>query len=164
MVIVNNQLQVAKNKLAFMLSFFLAIGFLIPSFVVTYANVEYYVLFVIGIILIITFIYLLLIKPEYLYLAEIKGNLQIKNYPARPILRQYKAFEIKLNSLHHFEIHRSVFNKKVSLILWVKTKKGVGSYPAISLSALSKNEQLKLTKYLSEHSIDRAKNIIPFKV
>ncbi len=162
MVIVNNQLQVAKIKLAYILSFFMGIGFLIPLFVVTYVNMEYYVLFGLGIMLIITFIYLLLIKPEYLYLAEIKGSLQIKNYPARPILRTYKAYEIKLSTLNHFEIHRSILNKKVSLTLWVKTKKGVGNYPSLSLSALTKNEQIKLAKYLSQHSIDRKKNIIPY--
>ncbi len=161
MVVVNNQLQVAKIKLAYILSFFLGIGFLIPLFVVEYVSAEEYVLFAIGVLLIILFIYLLLIKPEYLYLAEVKGSLQIKNYPARPILRQYKAYEIKLNTLHHFEIHRSVFNKKVDLTIWIKTKKGVGNYPSLSLSALSKNEQLKLTKYLSGHSIERKKNIIP---
>jgi len=162
MVIVNNQLQVAKIKLAYILSFFMGIGFLIPLFVVTYVNMEYYVLFGLGIMLIITFIYLLLIKPEYLYLAEIKGSLQIKNYPARPILRTYKAYEIKLSTLNHFEIHRSILNKKVSLTIWVKTKKGVGNYPSLSLSALTKNEQIKLAKYLSQHSIDRKKNIIPY--
>ena len=162
MVIINNQLQVAKNKLAFILSFFAGIGFLIPLFVVNFVSSEHYVMFAFGILLILFVIYLFLIEPEYIYFAEIKGNLQIKNYPARPILRKYKAYEIKLNSLHHFEIKRSVFNKKVSIVLWVKTKKGVGNFPPLSLSALTKNEQLKLTKYLSKHSIERGKNIIPF--
>ena len=95
-------------------------------------------------------------------MAEIKGSMQIKNYPARPILRQYKAFEIKLSSIHHFEINRRLLNKKVTLTIWVKTNKGTGNYPPLSLSALSKNDLLKMSKYLSQHSIDRTKNIIPF--
>lgn len=162
MIVVNNQLQVAKIKLAFILSFFLGIGLFIPIFVTRYVTIDHYIMFALAIVLSVSFIYLNLIKPEYVYLAEVKGSLQIKNYPARPILRQYKAYEIKLSSIHHFEIHRSIFNKKITLTIWVKTKKGTGNYPPLSLSAISKNELLKLTKYLNQHSIDRKKNIIPF--
>ncbi len=162
MVLVNNQLQVAKIKLSFIISFFLGIGFLIPIFVTNNVTTEHYIMLAIAIVLITYVIYMSLIKPEYIYMADLKGNLQIKNYPARPILRQYKAFEIKLSSLDHFEIHRSIFNQKISLTIWIKTKKGVGNYPPLSLSALSKNDQLKLTKFLSQHSNDREKNIIPF--
>lgn len=162
MIIVNNQLQVAKTRLAFIIFFFLSIGFLIPLFVTHNVTIEHYVMFILAIVLIIYIIYLTIIKPEYIYMAEIKGSLQIKNYPARPILRQYKAFEIKLSSLHHFEIHRSIFNQKITLIIWIKTKKGIGNYPPLSISSLSKNDLLKLAKYLNQHSIDRKMNIIPF--
>ena len=162
MVIINNQLKVAKIKLAFIICLFLGIGFLIPLFVTRNVTIEQYVMFILAIVLIVYVIYLALIKPEYIYMAEIKGSMQIKNYPARPILRQYKAFEIKLSSLHHFEIHRSFFNKKIALTIWIKTKKGVGNYPPLSLSALSKNDQLKLSKFLSQHTINQEKNIIPF--
>ncbi len=162
MIVVNNQLQVAKIKLAYLLSFFLGIGFLIPIFVSQHITVEHYVMLVLAIALFVSFIYLVLIKPEYVYLAEHKGSLQIKNYPARPILRHYKAFEIKLSSIHHFEIHRSIFNKKITLTIWVKTKKGTGNYPPLSLSALPKNDLFKMTKYLSQHGIEKKLNIIPF--
>ncbi|MEN8119589.1 MAG: hypothetical protein ABFS35_04555 [Bacteroidota bacterium] len=164
MVIVNNQLKVAKIKLAYIICLFLGIGFLIPLFVSRNITIEHYIMFIVAIILIVYVIYLVLIKPEYIYIADLKGSLQIKNYPARPILRQYKAFEINLSSLHHFEIHRSIFNQKIMLTIWIKTKKGVGNYPPLSLSALSKNDQLKLAKFLSQHSIDRGKNIIPFNL
>ena len=98
MVIVNNQLKVAKIKLAYIICLFLGIGFLIPLFVTRNITIEHYVMFIVSILLIVYVIYLALIKPEYIYIADLKGSLQIKNYPARPILRQYKAFEIKLSS------------------------------------------------------------------
>jgi len=162
MVIINNQLKVAKLKLAYIISFFLGIGFIIPYFITNYITIEYYAMFLIGILLILYILYLILTSPEYIYMAEVKGNLQIKNYPARPISRTYKAYEIKLSTIHHFEISKTFYNK-ISLNIWVKTKKGTGSYPPLSLSALSKAELLKLSKYLSNHTIERRKNIIPFK-
>jgi hypothetical protein len=162
MVIINNQLKVAKLKLTYIIGFFLGTGLIIPFFVTNYITSEYYAILVIGILLLLYVVYLSLVKPEYIYMAEVKDSLQIKNYPARPILRTYKAYEIKLNTIHHFEISKTFYNK-TSLSIWVKTKKGTGSYPPLSLSALSKNEQLKLSKYLSKHTIERRKNVIPFK-
>lgn len=162
MVIVNNQLKTAKLKFAYIIGTLLGIGFLIPLFATNYVTNEHYFMFAIGAMLLFFIFYLSLIKPEYVFMAEVKEILQIKNYPARPIFRTYKAYEIKLNTIHHFEIRQTFYNK-VKLTIWIKTKKGVGSYPPLSLSALTKKEQQKLSKYLSEHSIERRKNIIPFK-
>lgn len=160
MVIVNNQLKVAKIKMAYILSFFVGIGLIIPIFVVRAITVEHLIMSLFGIILFLYFVYLIIIKPEYIYMEERKGKLGIKTYPAQPILRKYKAFEINLNTLSHFEIHKRFFGQKISLILWVQTKKGSGAYPPLSLSALSKAEHQKISKYLSSKSLNRAKNII----
>ena len=160
MLIVNNQLQVAKIKLTYIISLFLGLGLIIPVFVVRNVTAEHAFMLGLGILLLFYFIFLIVTKPEYIYMAENKGKLHIKNYPARPILRKYKAFEISLNSLSHFEIRKSFFGKKVDLTIWIKTKKGTGNYPPLSLSALSKVEQKKISKYLSEKSQQRDKNII----
>jgi len=160
MVIVNNQLQVAKIKMAYILSLLVGIGMIAPLFIVDRLTIEHKIMAVLGVVLLIYFIYLIISKPEYIYMAEQKGKLQIKNYPARPILRQYKAFEINLNTFSHFEIRKSFFGQKVELIFWIKTKKGNGNYPPLSLSALSKSEIQKISKYLSSKSLNRKKNII----
>ena len=152
MEIINNQLQVAKIKLAYILS--LSIGLFLLAFGLfgSFYSFEKYIMLFAAIILLMFFIYLVIIKPEYIYIAEIKDKIQIKNYPARPLLRNYKAFEIKLSTLNNFKIQKSFFNQKASLILTIKTKKGEGNYPPLSLSALSKKELTKLSKYLSVHS------------
>ncbi len=160
MVIVNNQLKVAKIKMAYILSFLVGIGLIVPIFVVRSVTIEHLIMSIFGIVLFLYFVFLILSKPEYIYMEESKGKLRIKTYPARPVLRQYKAFEIILNTLSHFEIHKSFFGQKISLILWVQTKKGSGAYPPLSLSALSKAEQQKISKYLSSKSLNRTKNII----
>ncbi|MCF6242041.1 MAG: hypothetical protein L3J74_11930 [Bacteroidales bacterium] len=160
MVIVNNQLKVAKIKMAYILSFLVGIGMIIPIFVVRAVTFEHLIMSVLGIGLFLYFIYLLISEPQYIYMEEAKGKLQIKTYPARPVLRQYKAFEINLNTLSHFELRKSFLGLKSSLTLWIQTKKGSGAYPPLSLSALSKAEQQKISKYLSSKSINRAKNII----
>jgi hypothetical protein len=160
MVIVNNQLKVAKIKMAYILSFLVGIGMIVPIFVVRSVTIEHLVMSILGIILCLYFIYLIISEPQYIYMEESKGKLRIKTYPARPVLRQYKAFEINLNTLSHFEIRKSFFGLKSSLTLWIQTKKGSGAYPPLSLSALSKVEQQKISKYLSSKSVNKVKNII----
>lgn len=160
MVIINNQLKVAKIKMAYILSFFVGTGMIIPIFVVRSVSAEHLLMAILGVILCFYFVYLIVIEPQYIFMQESKGKLQIKTYQARPVLRQYKAFEINLNTLSHFEIRKSFFGLKSSLVLWIQTKKGSGAYPPLSLTALSKSEQQKISKYLSSKSLNRAKNII----
>ncbi|MBN2756867.1 MAG: hypothetical protein JXR51_06775 [Bacteroidales bacterium] len=159
MEIINNQLQVAKIKLAYIVSFVLGIVLLAFAFSSYNFTLEKYFVLIIAILLIIYLIYLIIIKPEYVYFAEGNYKIQIKNYPARPILRKYKAYEIKINDLHHIEVKYSFFKLKIELILWIKTSKGIGKYPALSLSALSKNEKIKLLNYLNKNSLVKQKSV-----
>ncbi|MBN1251762.1 MAG: hypothetical protein JXA16_06485, partial [Bacteroidales bacterium] len=66
---------------------------------------------------------------------------------------------IKINDLHHIEVKYSFFKLKIELILWIKTSKGIGKYPALSLSALSKNEKIKLLNYLNKNSLVKQKSV-----
>ena len=155
MEIINNQLQVAKIKLAYILSLVMGLSLLTFALTGSFFSFEKYIMLFLAIFLLLFFIYLVIIKPEYVYFAEVKNKIQIKNYPARPVLRSYKAYEIDLSAFHHFKISKSFFNQKAELILTIKTKKGEGDYPPLSLSALSKKELIKLSKYLSSVSKKR---------
>ena len=152
MEIVKNQLQVAKIKLAYIVS--LVIGVFLMGFVFTssFFALENYIMFFFAVFLLLFFLYLIIIKPEYVYFAKNKNKIIIKNYPARPILRNYKAYEINLNDFYNFNVNKRFFNKKLELILTIKTKKGEGSYPPISLSALSNSEIKKLLSFLGKYS------------
>jgi len=152
MEIVNNQLQVAKIKLAYVISLIVGVFSLVFAFSSSYFTFENYIMLFFAVFLFIFFIYLIIIKPEYVYFAEIKNKIIIKNYPARPIFRNYKAYEINFDALYDYKIQKSFFDKRIELVLTVKTKKGKGNYPPMSLSALSNNELDKLSKFLFKHS------------
>ena len=71
MEIVNNQLQVAKIKLAYIISLVASIvlfAFVYSSYSFT---VDVYVLLFFAISFLLYFIYLIIIKPEYVYFAQI---------------------------------------------------------------------------------------------
>jgi len=152
MEIINNQLQVAKIKLAYIISLLVGLSLLVFVYSSYIFTVEAYVMLFLSIALFLFFIYLIIIKPEYIYFAQIKNKIIIKNYPARPIFRNYKAFEIDLKSLYSYKIQKSFLNKKIELVLTIKTKKGTGNYPPMSLSALSTNELKKLLTFLDKYS------------
>lgn len=76
------------------------------------------------------------------------------------ILRYYKAVSFgktKFNSiefpqhmLYHANFENSAFGKMSDLTLVVKTSKGIAEYPSVSLTALSKEDRIKLKEMLTQ--------------
>jgi hypothetical protein len=88
---------------------------------------------------IIIFIYFL--DLNYVYFNDDKDPIIIRYYPMRPFARKKKVVQIPKISLAGFEIKKSFFGLRKSLILQQKTKKGTGKYPAIGIGALKSKER-----------------------
>jgi len=141
MTLVDNKLSVAKYRLAYIVTFVTGLGFI---FFAEFSNnpiKENKFSLILGIVLLLIFFLMLLIKPEYVYFSiEKNSKLLVRNYNAFPLFRKYKAFEIPLNNIHDFEIKQELFGLKKSIRILVKSKNKVGKYPWQSLSAVpSKN-------------------------
>lgn len=151
MILVDNKLQVAKLRLAFVVTFATGLIFFFLGLYSNNAGVENTISLILGIILLFVFFLLLFVKPEYVYMSIQKNSkLLVRNYTAFPFFRKYKAFEVPLNAVHSFEFSKSFFGKRRSVRILVKTKKSVGKYPWLSLSAVSKNEINKMTESLNK--------------
>lgn len=87
---------------------------------------------------IIVFIYFL--EFNYVYFNDDKDPILIRYYPMRPFARKKRAFQIPKISLAGFELKKSFFGLKKSLIIQQKTKKGTATYPAIGVTALNNKE------------------------
>lgn len=151
MILVDNKLQVAKIRLAFILTIVAGTILVIYSvFFKVQENVQIISLSA-GIILYLLFLYLLLVKPEYIYFSvENNKKLLVRNYTAFPLFRKYKAFEIQLQSIHGYEIKTAFFNQIKLIRIHVIKNNKVGKYPWLSLSAMPKSEFEKLTTSLDK--------------
>jgi hypothetical protein len=160
MVIVDNRLQVAQIRLAYILSVSIATLLVLYSlFANSYADGQTLSL-IFGIVLSMVFLYLLIIKPEYVYFAIQNNNkLIVRNYTAFPMFRKYKSYEIQLSTLYDYEIKRAFFNRLIFIRIIVKKNNQTGNYPWLSLSALPNKDLKKLTESLDKLvSLEKRKN------
>jgi hypothetical protein len=160
MTIVDNKLQVAKIRLAYILTISIATLLILYSlFANSYADGQTISL-IIGIILVSIFLYLLIIKPEYLFFSIQNNNkLIVRNYTAFPMFRKYKSYEIQLTTIYDYEIKKAFFNQLIFIRILVKKNNQIGNYPWLSLSALPRKDLKKLTESLDKLiSIEKRKN------
>ncbi len=151
MIIVDNKIQVAKIKLAYIVTFLMGIFLVISSHFIGLTEVETHVCIISGVVLLITFIYLLLIKPQYVYFSvESNSKIIVRNYQALPVFRKYKAFEIKIENIKDYELKSSFFNQVKQIRFLVSTKNKIGKYPWICLSALPKKDINSLIVFLNK--------------
>jgi hypothetical protein len=151
MIIVDNKLQIAKIRLAYIFTIMASSSLLVYSFFSkTYTDGKL-ISFIIGIIMFIIFLFLLLIKPEYIYFSiENNNKIIIKNYTAFPLFRKYKAFEIPISSIYDYEIKKVFLDQLIFMRISVKSKNKIGKYPWLSLSSLSKKELKRLIETLDK--------------
>jgi hypothetical protein len=151
MIIVDNRLQVAKIRLAYILTIAGGVILVIYSlFSNSYVEGKIFNL-IFGIILCFIFLYLIIIKPEYIFFSvEDNTKLIVRNYTAFPLFRKYKAYEIPLSVVFDYEIKKAFFNRLIFLRLIVKKNNKVGKYPWLSLSAMPKRDFKKLTESLNK--------------
>jgi hypothetical protein len=97
----------------------------------------------------------------YFYFSNNGRNLIFKYYSLRVLYGKPKTIEIPKSSFDTYDITTGFFNKKESLVLYQKTKKGVAKYPPISLTLLGKNKKTELKRALfaaSQEFHDQSKN------
>ncbi len=149
MTLIDNRLQVAKIRLGYIVSFFLAVLF----FVFTFSRfINTTVSWIAAGVALLVFVYFLLIKPEYIY-VYIKNNkkLIIRTYNAFPLFRQYKSYELDLANFVGIETKKNLFSSRPFIRFLVKSKKSVGVYPWLSLSVVPKQEYNRFATYINKN-------------
>jgi len=151
MILIDNKIQVAKIRMAYIVTLSIGLILLVLPPLIDFTKFESLMSQITGALLLMIFIYLLLIKPEYLYFSvENNTKLTIRYYQAFPAFRKYKAFEIKIASIQDFEVKNSLFNRVKMIRFLVSTKNKVGKYPWLSLSAVPKKDIDSLMNFLNK--------------
>jgi len=110
------------------------------------------------IVLILTGLYIAImlisyfLERNFIYFNDDGEEIIIRYYPIRPIARKKRAIEIPKTNFVRFEIKKSFFGFKKSLLLYVRFKNKVARYPAISLSALTVKEMELIVHQLSKYA------------
>ena len=149
MKVIENTLRTAKIKMLYIALLGLAGGLLIyyiwnPDYNNTIKTAAISIIPV----CLLTYGLLLYIKLDYFFLDARTNKMKIKFYTANPFFRRYKAFELPKVAFVDYNIEKSFFGLKKTIILKAKTKKGDVSFPALSISLLSTAKIQRLEQLL----------------
>ena len=106
-------------------------------------------------IIIVTFLYLVVIvyhhlrNPYFVFYSDHGDKLKLRYYPVRAFNKKKNSIEIPKDRFVKFETEKTFFGEK--LILYQKFNKGVGKYPAVSLSGMSPEDRNKIKASLSRY-------------
>ena len=85
----------------------------------------------------------------YVYFSTANDKVQIKYYPIISIMKkEYEAIEFSHKSLVGFEVEKAMGFSDLQIA--IRTKRGIAEYPAISLSALNKDEIEQIKSALND--------------
>ncbi len=149
MILIDNRLQVAKIRLGYIVSLTMAVVFFIFTFSTV---VDTRISWVAVVITLACFVFMLLMKPEYVYI-QVKNSkkLIIRTYHAFPMFRKYKSYEVSLSNFVRIESKKNVFSSKPFIRFIVKSKKSEGSYPWLSFSVVPKQDYNRFRTYFNKN-------------
>lgn len=110
-------------------------------------NAEKIVLGIIS-LLVCAYIFLLILKPDFVYISDTDNKITIRYYSSHPFFRKYKAFEIPKRYVSKFLIKKSFMGIRKDLILTATGPKGIVTFPAVSITGLNKSEVKIVDKFL----------------
>ncbi|MCF8380325.1 MAG: hypothetical protein K9H49_12150 [Bacteroidales bacterium] len=88
-------------------------------------------------------------KPHFIFYSDRGNKITIRYFPIRPFNQKKHSIEIPKDKFVRYEIEKGkAFD---SLVLYQNFKKGVGRYPSIPLSAVSREDLKSLKTSLNQH-------------
>ena len=108
----------------------------------------YFVLFF-SIVYLLLLVYNYLRDYNYIYFNDEGKKIIFRYYSMHPLSQAKRSIEINKGSLVKFEIQTGLFGIKSKIILYQKVKTGVYKFPAVSITALTKEERAKLLSALN---------------
>jgi hypothetical protein len=145
---IDNVLTTGKLKMAYVVLFGMTVFLIFYTVLEINAPYIFYIEIVAIVLMILIYILLLILKMNYFYISDEAKKITIRYYSAHPIFRKYKTFSVNLSVFSGYEIRKSVFGLRRELILKGKNGKEEFSFPAVSISALSKTETDYLKRFL----------------
>ncbi len=83
----------------------------------------------------------IVLKYQFVYFSLEENKLSVKYYTIGFIPGAKKSFEFYASEFYKYELERSLFNLRESIIIFRKVKKGIAKYPPISLTGLKEKQR-----------------------
>jgi len=99
---------------------------------------------------------LILILPlylnyQYIYFSDEGGNIIFRYFTSGLIGGKKNSVEISKNTFSGFKTEKRLFGRIESIILFQRFNEGIAKYPPIYISALTREEKVKIYKSLTSY-------------
>ncbi|MEI6274982.1 MAG: hypothetical protein WCP08_03280 [Prolixibacteraceae bacterium] len=126
-----------KKPLSFLKKWLLFSGLtLLMIMIATIFLEQFELLFSLSFLLIIALIFNRMLNFSFVRIQLENNYLIIRHYSLFAVERNYESVEFPVASLRHVTVKKYLFGLKWDLLLTVKLKQGLASYPPICLSAI----------------------------
>ncbi len=141
----NNFKTVAKYSIIYGVLLIIVIVLLIFSAIEPYFKKWY--LLIAGITFAV-YLVLLALKPHFFGIQLNKNVLEIRFYNPHPFVGNYKQIKIPVAEYDGYELKKTLFGPRI--IFKIRRGKATGRYPALSLSAVKKQDLEEIIKFLDK--------------
>lgn len=88
----------------------------------------------------------------YFYFSDEEEGKLIFRYASMRIFEgKRNSIEVGKHNFYKYSIESSFFSQKRSLIIYIRTEKGVAKYPPVSISCLGRNKTVRLAGELNKY-------------
>ena len=94
----------------------------------------------------------MILNYQYISFSDEGESIVIRYFTAGIIGGRKNSIEINKQSFSGYKSEVRVFGLKVSIILYQKLREGVAKYPPVYISALSREERVKIFRSLKQHT------------
>lgn len=96
------------------------------------------------ILFILFYTYHYLRNHNYIYYSDTGDRFILRYFSLRPLTDKKHSIEFHKSEFHMFEISRSIFRFRATIIIYRRTSRGIAKYPPVSITALGKEQREKM--------------------
>ncbi len=156
-MIIDNKTRVIKNRKMLLMQPIILILFIA---ILLFSNIWIYPIFGVSryhIIILLCIVYVVLVVLSYIrdygyfYFNNQGDSLVFRYYSLKPFSfnSQHKQIEIKKETFKKYELQNQMLGLKEGIVIYQKVGGKIAKYPSISISALNKDDKIKLVEALN---------------
>jgi purine-cytosine permease-like protein len=100
----------------------------------------------------VLFIHVMIINFHSIRIFNEDQNLIVRYFPVFAVSRRYKTIEFPTRNLVGISVRKYMFGIKWVVSFTVKTRKGLADYPPVNLSAVPREDRIKLIELFNKLS------------
>ncbi|NLA25449.1 MAG: hypothetical protein GX879_10835 [Bacteroidales bacterium] len=147
-MIINNKEKATRIKMGLMLVTILYTALIVFSLIYSWSK-NHEVEIIGTIVFVIVAIFFFMRKYMYIIYNVDSGRIIFRYVPLHPFSPQNSSIEIPVRDFVKYELKKSSFGLRESIILYVKTPNGIAKYKPVSITSLSKEERQDLINSLN---------------